>query len=142
MNRFRKPFLARRMDAIAERLADAWCPEQGWQWAHFDDLVSAEIAVEVRTILTDSLTSGEVSGAALRSDCGRRAFLAVPSTVSQDHAIHVAAHEAWHLIANHDGCADGPGELEAEGFADRVGTRIRTRRRGKCGQWAVALGAY
>lgn len=142
MRAIRKPFLGRRMDAIAERLARAWCREEGWQWQAFEELVSTEVGTTVSTIVTANFVSGEVSGAAIWSPCGERAFIVVPDSVSIDHAIHVSAHEAWHLIANHAGCTDGDGECAAEQFAERVGERVRTRRQGMSGQWAAALGAH
>lgn len=142
MRGLRNPFLVRRMDAIAERVAAAWCRENGWQWESFEELVSQETAVEVLTIVSSNFVSGEVSGAALWAPCGTRACIVVPDSVSLEHAIHVCAHEAWHLIANHAGCTNGPGEAEAEQFAERVGECVRTRRRGMSGQWAAALGAH
>lgn len=121
------------MRAVAERVAAAW-GEIGWSWQLFDEVLSNELGLEVRT-LEMAFTSGKLSGVSAYSDCGQRVIIMVPDSTSLTHRIHAAAHEAWHLLEGHRGCTRGPDEDAAEAFAFRVGERVAARERCSCSTW-------
>lgn len=133
-------FMRRRLQRVAGLLAEAWVEPHGWQWNRFDAIVSEEAGLVVQTMVTEGLSSGAVGGAAIRNEAGTVGVLVVPKSVSLEHQIHVAAHEAWHLIAGHCDCTDGPGEREAELFAQTVGVVVGTRRRPASCRWYRLVG--
>jgi hypothetical protein len=109
------------------RLAAAISPEGGWSWEAFEIRLAKELGCPVRCITSDSLVSGEVTGAALRTSRGT-AVIVIPANVSEAHRIHIAAHEAWHLLAGHDGCdQNSRREAQSEAFATTVGTLAEGR---------------
>lgn len=123
----------RRMRAVAERVSAAWS-EIGWSWQLFDEILSKEMGLDVRTLELE-FTSGRISGVSVYSDCGERVIIMVPDSASLMHRIHAAAHEAWHLIEGHHGCVSGRGEDAAESFAFRVGERVAARERCSSATW-------
>ncbi|QHN28983.1 hypothetical protein GII33_23155 (plasmid) [Gordonia pseudamarae] len=115
-------FAERRLRACAVRVAAAHSPVDGWQWARWDELVGVEVGISVHTVRTEFLESGEITGVALRGTTLCR--IVIPASVSLEHQIHVAAHEAWHLIDGHDRCQEGADEAAAERFAGYVGLAV------------------
>lgn len=109
------------------RLAAAITPEGDWCWEDFEHRLTRQLDCAVRCITSDSLISGELTGAALRTANGT-AIIVIPGNVSTAHRIHIAAHEAWHLLAGHDGCdQNSRREAKAEAFATTVGTLAEGR---------------
>lgn len=109
------------------RLAAAITPEGDWSWEAFELRLSKELGCAVRCITSESLSSGEVTGAALRTGHGT-AIIVIPAGASLAHRIHIAAHEAWHLLAGHEGCdQNSRREAQSEAFATTLGTLAEKR---------------
>ena len=109
------------------RLAAAITPMSGWSWDDFESRLGEQLGCEVRCITSESFDSGEITGAALRTGDGT-AIIVSPANVSDAHRMHIAAHEAWHLLAGHEGCdQNARREAQAEAIATTVGTLAEGR---------------
>jgi len=74
-------------------------------------------------------TVGDLTGLAVWSADRSTAIIGVPAVASSDHKIHIAGHEAWHLLARHEGCGRcTAAEVDAETFALRLGSQIARRK--------------
>ena len=111
------------------RIAGAITPDGPWHWSEFERRLGRELGgVTISYIEWDEFTSGELSGAAVWSHDRSRAAIVVPSKATFLHKIHIAGHEAWHLLEGHDGCnRRAADERSAELFATRVGTHVNAR---------------
>lgn len=130
----------RALSRTVDRVARECTGETGnWDWASFDAVVGDLTGLSVLTMITHSLTSGEVSGAALTSSDGSTGVIVIPGA-GLEHQIHIACHEAWHLIAGHSGCSEGAGEEEAEEFARLVGMSVKARQDMTSDRWYRLVG--
>lgn len=121
------------------RYASALEPQGPWDWDRFQRqlcrLLRAEAVLVLHVSSETVLRSGELSGAAMWRD--KVAVICIPEDTSLAHQIHIAGHEAWHLLAGHDGCSGNhrsAEERESELFATRLGTlaeaQVKAYRRG------------
>lgn len=141
MHNIRGLFVAEwKLRSCAAYVSAAYSTVDGWQWSRWDELVGAEIGGTVHTVRTEMLKTGEITGMALRGEDACR--IVIPTSVSLEHQIHIAAHEAWHLIAGHDGCRrHAAHENTAERFAGYVGLSVDRRSTPHDHRWYRTVGA-
>lgn len=110
------------------RVAAAITPEGEWTWSEFERRLGHELGVPVSCIEWDEFTSGELTGAAVWCPDRSGAKIVVPRRATLLHRIHIAGHEAWHLIEGHDRCDPYSGdERAAELFGTRLGVYVSGR---------------
>lgn len=112
------------------RLASAVIPDGEWSFDEFERRLGRALGgVDVRYMELTEFTAGDLTGLAVWSADRSTAIIGVPAVATDLHKIHIAGHEAWHLLAGHEGCGRDLGaEADAETFALRLGSQIARRK--------------
>ena len=110
------------------RAANAVAPPGAWSWMGFERRLGRALGgVAVRRVEWDDFQCFELTGAAIWAPDKRSAVVVVPKAASLEHQIHIAGHEAWHLLERHS-CGESPqAEDDAEMFAGIFGQHVSGR---------------